>query len=145
MEPSSLYYKVAPVSNADPGQHPLIVFLHGRGSNEDDLLELSDFLPPQFICVSIRASFPYEYGGYTWFGLDEYFAVNIDQLLESCEAIIRTMDEIKQKYPVDTSRLFLFGFSMGAMISMVLGLTNPGRFRGIVAHSGTLPQHDRLS
>jgi len=31
------------------------------------------------------------------------------------------------------------------MMSLVLALSNPERFKGIVAHSGFLPQHGRLS
>jgi phospholipase/carboxylesterase len=145
MESSPLYYKAAPLSTKEPGPYPALVFLHGRGSNENDLIELAPYLPPQLLVISLRAPHRYKYGGYTWFDLDETFDINIDQLLGSCDAVSRCLDDIKQNYPVDSSRLFLFGFIMGAMMSLVMSLSNPDLFKGIVAHSGILPQHKRLT
>ena len=144
MEPSSLYYKTAPLSTDDPAPHPLMVFLHGRGSNEDDLLELVHYLPPQLLAVSVRAPYHYRYGGYTWFDLDETFGINIEQLLDNCEAIGRCLEDVQKKYPIDPRCIFLFGFSMGAMMSLVISLLKPGLFKGIIAHSGMLPQNEML-
>jgi phospholipase/carboxylesterase len=119
--------------------------LHGRGSDENDLIELAPYLPPQLLVISVRAPHRYKYGGYTWFDLDETFNINVDQLLGSCDALGQCLDDIKQNYPADTGRLFLFGFSMGAIISLAMSLSNPGRFKGVIAHSGMLPQDERLS
>ena len=145
MESSSLYSQIAPLSTNESGPHPTLIFLHGRGTDENDLLGLTPCLDPHLLIASVRAPYRYPYGGYTWFDLDDNGDVNIDQLLNSRDSFLRWLDDFQQKYPVDSSKLFLFGFSMGAMMSLAVSLSSPKRFKGIVAHSGLLPQHERLS
>jgi phospholipase/carboxylesterase len=145
MESSSLVSKIAPLSTNESGPHPALVFLHGRGTDENDLLGLTPSLDPHLLIASVRAPYRFSHGGYTWFDVDENGAVNIDQLLNSRDFFLRWLDDFQQKYPVDPSKLFLFGFSQGAMMSLAISLSNPKRFKGIAAHSGLLPQHDRLS
>jgi phospholipase/carboxylesterase len=145
MESSPLIYKVAPLMINEPGPHPTLIFLHGRGTDENDLLGLTPYLDPHLLIAAVRAPYQFPYGGYTWFDLQEDGTVNIDQLLKSRDAFLHWLDEFQQHSPVDTSRLFLFGFSMGAMMSLAISLSSPKLFKGIVAHSGLLPQHKRLS
>ena len=144
MEASSLFYKVAPLNCNEVGPHPTLILLHGRGTDENDLLDLTSSFDPRLLVVSIRAPFKFPYGGYTWFDIDEQNGVNADQLIEGCDALIKCLDDIQQKYLVDLRRIFLFGFSMGAMMSLTVSLCNPKRFKGVVAHSGLLPQIDKL-
>jgi phospholipase/carboxylesterase len=144
MEASSLFYKVAPLSSNGAGPHPTLILLHGRGTDENDLLGLTSSFDPRLLVVSIRAPYRFLYGGYTWFDLYEQSRVNIDQLIEGCNALIRCLDDVQQKYSVDLKRIFLFGFSLGAMMSLAVSLSNPDRFKGVVAHSGLLPQNDKL-
>ncbi|RPI02090.1 MAG: hypothetical protein EHM64_14595 [Ignavibacteriae bacterium] len=144
MNASSLVYKVAPFSSSEPGPHPALILLHGRGTDENDLLGLLPAFDPRLLVVSVRAPFPFSYGGFTWFDLDEEKGVDTEQLLEGCHALLRCMDELEQNYPIDRKRVFLFGFSMGAMIALTVSLLHPDRFKGVVAHSGLLPQGDQL-
>ena len=144
MEASSLLYKVAQLISNEVGPHPTLILLHGRGTDENDLLDLTSSFDPRMLVVSIRAPFKFPYGGYIWFDLDEQNGVNADQLIEGCDALIKCLDDIQQKYLVDLRRVFLFGFSMGAMMSLTVSLCNPKRFKGVVAHSGLLPQIDKL-
>jgi len=145
MEPSSLFSKIAPISSNEPGPHPALVFLHGRGTDENDLLGLTPYLDPHLLVASVRAPYRFPYGGYTWFDLDDQGTVNIDQLLSSRDSFLLWLDDFQKKYPVDSNRLFLFGFSMGAMMSLVISLSNPKQFKGIIVHSGMLPQNEQLS
>ena len=46
---------------------PLVIFLHGRGADENDLIDISERLPRAFAYASVRAPVPLEWGGYTWF------------------------------------------------------------------------------
>jgi phospholipase/carboxylesterase len=144
MEASSLFYKVAPLHYNKNGPHPTLVLLHGRGTDENDLLSLASSFDPRLLVVSIRAPYRFPYGGYTWFDLDEQSGINKDQLITGRDALIHCLDEIQQKYPVDLKRIFLFGFSMGAMMSLTVSLTNPHRFKGVIAHSGLLPKEDKM-
>jgi phospholipase/carboxylesterase len=141
---SPLFYKTAPFSSQDSGLHPAVIFLHGRGTDENDLLGLTPDLDSRFFIASIRAPYRFPYGGYAWFELDDIGTVNIDQLLESRDALLRCIGDIQQKYSVDPQRIFLFGFSQGAMMSLTVSLSQPQKFKGIAAHSGLLLQHERL-
>jgi phospholipase/carboxylesterase len=145
MELSSLFSKIAPLSSNESGPHPALIFLHGRGTDENDLLELTSYLDPHFLIASVRAPYRFSYGGYTWFDLDEKSTVNIDQLINSRDSFFQWLDDFLKNNPIDSSRLFLFGFSMGAIMSLAISLSNPKRFKGIVAHSGMLPQDEQLS
>jgi len=144
MEASPLFYKVEPPSCKEAGPHPTLILLHGRGADENNLFGLTSSFDPKLFVVSIRAPYRFPYGGYTWFDLDEQSRVNIDQLIEGCAALIQCLDDVQQKYPVDIKRIFLFGFSMGAMMSLTVSLYNPDRFKGVIAHSGFLLQEARL-
>ena len=145
MESPSLFYKTAPLSTNEGGPHPTLILLHGRGTDENDLLGLASSFDPRLLIISIRAPYRFPYGGYTWFELDEQGGVNTDQLIEGRDALIRCLDDIQKKHSVDSKRVFLFGFSMGAMMSLAVSLSQPIRFKGVVAHSGLLPQGDMLN
>jgi phospholipase/carboxylesterase len=144
MEASPLFYKAAPLYGNSGVPHPTLILLHGRGTDENDLLGLIPSFDPRLLVVSVRAPYRFPYGGYTWFDLDEQSGINKDQLAAGCAALMQCLDEIQKKYPVDVKRLFLFGFSMGAMISLAVSLSNPHRFKGVIAHSGLLPKEDTL-
>ena len=47
--------------------HPTILALHGRGSNEEDLLGLSPHLPPELFWISPRAPLLLGPGSYEWY------------------------------------------------------------------------------
>lgn len=122
---------------------PLLILLHGRGTDENDLAGLLQFLDPRFEAVSIRAPYPFEYGGYTWFALDETIGrYDRAQLDEGLKGIL----DVVQKESGKGRKVFLYGFSMGAMMALAASLTHPELFRGCVAHSGLVPeQADHLS
>ena len=135
---SSLVYKVAVSNTRADGLRPALILLHGRGTDEDDLIGLAPSFDPRLLVVSVRAPYEFAYGGYTWFDLDDGWNLNIDQLCRSRDALICCLDEIQKDHPVDPKKIFLYGFSMGAMMSLVLSLSHPDGFKAIVAHSGML-------
>jgi phospholipase/carboxylesterase len=144
METSSLFYKVAPLSGSETAPHPTLILLHGRGTDENDLLNLTSSFDPRLLIVSVRAPYRFPYGGYTWFDLDEQNGINKIQLTKGCDALIQCLNEVQQRYPVDSNRIFLFGFSMGAMMSLTVSRAYPQRFKGVIAHSGLLPKEESL-
>ena len=46
---------------------PLVIFLHGYGSNEQDLFGIKDELPKQYTYLSVRAPRVMQEGSYQWF------------------------------------------------------------------------------
>src|SRR5258707_1243339 len=51
------------------GPPPLLILLHGLGSNEHDLVGLAPYLDPRFQIVSARAPYTLTPGSYAWFEL----------------------------------------------------------------------------
>lgn len=139
-----LYYTTAPTNNFKPSMSPALILLHGRGSDELDLLDLASHFNPRFVIVSVRAPHPFSNGGYTWFDLNNAEDGNLNQAFESVRRLIVTIDEIQRQYHIDPNKIFLFGFSMGAIVSLLALLHHPSRFKGIVAHSGLLLAHESM-
>jgi len=143
---TTLVHKVRPPATSGTSKSPALILLHGRGTNEDDLLGLADFLDPRFFIVSARAPYRFEegLGGYTWFGLQEIGKPEPIQFAEAYRHLTQFIEDVKTGYPVDPARLFLLGFSMGSIMSFAVALTQPNSVRGIVAHSGYIPENVSL-
>ncbi len=112
---------------------PTLIMLHGRGSDEHDLFGLCDHLDPRLTIYSLRAPFEFEWGGYAWFDLFEDGSVDEKSFLQSRTEILSFLSTVQ------TTRLFLLGFSMGAIMSYALALTKPKLCSGICALSGFAP------
>ncbi|AZD54030.1 phospholipase/carboxylesterase family protein [Pseudomonas chlororaphis subsp. aurantiaca] len=132
-----LYLEQAP---ADSRDRPLVIFLHGYGSNEEDLFDLKDGLPADYTYLSVRAPQTVEEGSYQWFhkqGEGAYDGVTAE-LADSAKLIDAFVRQAVAKYHTRTDRVFLVGFSQGAIMSYELGLRHPQAVRGIAALSGKI-------
>jgi phospholipase/carboxylesterase len=135
----SLFYRVVPprVPSARP---PLLVLLHGIGADEEDLLALAPHLDPRFLVVSVRAP-DEEPPGYRWYQIDwSVLPPRADPLevAASRDALGYFLEELVAAQGADPERVYLFGFSQGAIMSVAVLLARPELVRGVVAHSGRL-------
>jgi phospholipase/carboxylesterase len=119
-------------------RHPTLLALHGRGSDEADLLGLQPYLDERLLWVSARAPLPLE-GGFEWYRAPNSAGGRAEYFEEALAALERFVDEIADAYPVDPRRLYLFGFSQGSFMAYALALTRPQAVAGLIAHSGALP------
>lgn len=124
------------------GNSPVVIMLHGYGSNETDLFELARFIPDSFIVISARAPYP-QGGGYRWFDRDRsqqrYDAIK-EQLESSRKLLLQFVQQVANKYHTPGTKICVMGFSQGAIMSYAAGLTSPGSVKGIGVLSGVLPQ-----
>jgi len=101
----------------------LILLLHGYGSNEDDLFSFKTFIPKSFDIYSLRA--PISIGfGYAWFDInfDNEFGVRSEKSdILNAKKYIESFLEIHSK---NYNKIYLVGFSQGAMLSYLVGLNN---------------------
>ncbi|HEY4612500.1 MAG TPA: alpha/beta fold hydrolase, partial [Bacteroidota bacterium] len=125
--------------------HPTLVLLHGRGTNEDDLLGLVPYLDPRLLVVSARAPFQFPMGGWTWYDIYEVGIPHPEQFRESYDRLAQFFADVKQHYPVDQGKVFFLGFSMGTVMSFALTLSKPEEIAGVVAHSGYVPENTHLT
>jgi phospholipase/carboxylesterase len=121
----------------------LLGLAHGVGSNERDLFSFADELDPRFVVVSARAPLTRGPDAYAWFNvqfLPEGFAIAPDELDASRTRYAEFLAAAASAYGADPERIYMFGFSQGAIISLVTALTNPTLFAGVVAMSGRIPE-----
>lgn len=79
IDESAVLWSAGPQQRAG---RPLLVILHGYGSNEADLFSLSPYLPLSPVIASLRAPFtaPWPVDGYSWFRLRRRADVSIPGL-----------------------------------------------------------------
>lgn len=124
---------------------PAVVLIHGRGTNERDLLALGSQLPEELHVLSVRA--PQSMDGpnsYTWYDLD-LSAGGLHASQPDPDGFRRSLDLLHEfvataieRYDLDADRVGLFGFSQGAIMSMAALLERPESYRWIVALNGYL-------
>jgi phospholipase/carboxylesterase len=142
---STLVHKVVHPQTDQKPPFPTLLLLHGRGTNEDDLLSLVPYLDPRLFVLSVRAPFPFPYGGWTWYDLLDVGSPHPPQFEESYNHLVQFLADAKRHYPVDPHQVFLLGFSMGTVMAYALSLTKPGEIAGVVAHSGYVPENSSLT
>ncbi|HET9552784.1 MAG TPA: alpha/beta fold hydrolase, partial [Anaeromyxobacteraceae bacterium] len=118
---------------------PLLVFLHGIGSDERDLLPLAGHLDPRLQVASLRAPNEAEPMGYAWYALDWRTSpprADLDQAEASLALLTAWLEAAPAALGTDPARTFLFGFSQGAAMSLAATLARPDLVRGAILHSG---------
>ena len=123
---------------------PLVVMIHGRGADMNDLADLAPLLDTRdgvrFVFPNAPKPFEAYPGmsfGWTWF---EGWPPRRQSVAESCAVLLRFLDEITERYP--TTALILSGFSQGAMMSLDAALRTSREVAGIIALSGGLYEEE---
>jgi Predicted esterase len=124
--------------------YPTILALHGRGSNEQDLIGLASHLPGGLFWISPRAPFTLGPNSYEWFRVKIIGRPDPEQVASALETIDHFIDEILTVYPIDPQKLFLLGFSQGSLLALCYALGHPARAAGVIAQSGYIPRHVNL-
>ena len=128
-----------------------IILFHGYGGDGKDISTLTNnwkrFLPNTvFLSPDGHDICPVNPGGFQWFDLSkddpQYI---IEQLLKGEKIIHKFINEVKELYKLNNSRICLAGFSQGCMISINIGLTSNENFNCIIGFSGKIIDKENLS
>lgn len=137
----SLYHLVRE-PKAKLEKNPVLLLLHGYGSNEEDLFSFASELPEAYYVISVRAPHDMYYGSFAWYAIDftadEKRFSNLAQARESRELIRRFIDELPSAYAIDPEAITLVGFSQGAILSYAVALSHPEKVKQVAAMSGYL-------
>lgn len=119
---------------------PLLIMLHGYGSNEEDLFSFAEELPDELFIISLRAPYPMPPYGNAWYAIhwdnnDGKFSDDL-QAVTSREKISDFIDEALQTYPVDPENVTLLGFSQGCILSFAVALSYPEKVKNVIGLSG---------
>ncbi|MGO2049358.1 MAG: alpha/beta hydrolase [Microbacterium sp.] len=113
---------------------PLLVMLHGYGSDENDLFALRPFLPDGIAVASVAAPLtpPWPAPGRSWYPIEGLEGRHPDGVTEAAQALLRWLDA----EAADAPKVALLGFSQGAAVSIQAMRLDAARFGAIVALSG---------
>jgi phospholipase/carboxylesterase len=125
----------------------LVIFLHGYGANGQNLLSLSEeFIKtlPQAHFIAPNAVEPWEGefpDCYQWFSLyggieRKSFEDIADNIRNSNQILKEFIHEQLQRFNLTFDKLFLIGFSQGAMMANYQGLVAKEKLAGIISFSG---------
>jgi len=120
---------------------PLLILMHGVGSNEQDMFAFAEHLPDNFLILSARGPYSMGQNSFAWFQVDFSTGVpliNSEQAENSRKIIIQFIELLKKRHSFDEKKIYLGGFSQGGIMSYSVGLTRPGLIKGIVVMSGRL-------
>ncbi|MBT3792006.1 MAG: hypothetical protein HOF95_03170 [Rhodospirillales bacterium] len=134
-----------PPSGDDPQW--LVVFLHGFGSDGQDLISLGpimgEALPhARFIAPNGPEACdmaPADFTGRQWFNLADRSSENMEAGVRRAAIDLDAyLDGELARLKLDDSRLILVGFSQGAMTALHVGLRRENACAGILSMSGAL-------
>jgi len=120
---------------------PLLILLHGYGSNEEDLFSFASQLPDELLIISARAPLSLGFGSYAWYSINFDATTNakfsnLEEARESINKIEEFINFIIKKYRVNNNKIFLLGFSQGAILSYSIALRNPKLITNVLPLSG---------
>lgn len=118
--------------------YPLLVFLHGDGGSEEQVLRLAPRVSRRnYIAIGLRG--PEVIGERPdgrvccgWGSDGQY-----QQTLE--DYLVRAVEETRRTYHVHSERIYLVGVCEGATEAYRLALSMPERIAGVIALNGELP------
>lgn len=125
-------------------RYPMLIMLHGYGSNEQDLFSFAQELPSELLIVSVRAPLSLGFGSYAWYSInfeaDRDNFSNLEEANTALKSIDAFIDGLLDKYKPDPTRIFLMGFSQGTILSLAYALNHPGKIQHVIALSGYVNQ-----
>ena len=130
-------YKAA----ANPSEaSPVIIMLHGYGSDENDLFSFASELPENYTIISLKAPIAMQPYGNAWYNIhfdnaEGKFSDN-EEAIKSRDLILKCINEITEKYKVDAAQVTLLGFSQGTILSLAVALSYPQNIKNVIGLSG---------
>lgn len=112
---------------------PLLLLLHGYGSDERDLFGLAPFLPDAFVLAAVRAPLapPFPAPGWSWYPIEGLDGRSSGAVTTAADALIAWIDRA-----TDAETIGILGFSQGAAVALQALRLQPERFAFVVNLAG---------
>lgn len=132
---------------AERAGRPLLLLLHGYGSDERDLFGLVPFLPDAYVFAAVRAplSPPFPAPGWSWYPIEGLDGRSSGAVTDAAEALIAWVEAA-----TDAETIGILGFSQGAAVALQALRLRPEGFAFAVNLAGyvdpsPLPADARLA
>lgn len=119
---------------------PLLVMMHGYGTDESRMVRLFDYLPAEFTCAALRA--PMDIGDhYGWFLLDYFLTHDFADVISITNKVHDWINSVKGQH----SSVSLLGYSQGMAMASTLLRLHPESYRSVVGMSGFVLHNELLA
>ncbi|XAS67768.1 phospholipase [Micrococcaceae bacterium Sec5.7] len=119
---------------------PLLVMMHGYGTDESRMVKLFEHLPSEFTCAALRA--PMAIGDdYGWFLLDYFLTNDFADVISATNSVSSWINSVKGQH----TSVSLLGYSQGMAMASTLLRLRPHDFRAVVGLSGFVLDNDLLA
>lgn len=128
----------ARVNGARP---PLLVLLHGVGSNEQSMASIVDAFDARIEVLCVRSPITLGPNSFAWFHVTftaDGPRIVADEARAGWEQLAAFVQEATIAYDTDPTRAYLGGFSQGGIMSIATLLTAPSVVAGAIVMSGRL-------
>ena len=119
---------------------PLLVMMHGYGTDESRMVNLFDYLPAEFTCAALRAPMPIA-EGYGWFLLDYFLTNDFADVIAAANSVFSWIDSVRSLH----TSVSLLGYSQGMAMASTLLRLRPRGFPAVVGLSGFVLDNDLLA
>jgi phospholipase/carboxylesterase len=138
---NNLIHRVHLPKQASPTQPaPVVVMVHGWQGDETVMWIFKRTVPSGVAIVAPRAPLAVDDGGYGWFQHDgSELRSEPDSFETGLDALHGFLTGLPDRYPVDSERIVLMGFSQGAAMCSTLAITRPGLVIGVASLAGLIP------
>jgi phospholipase/carboxylesterase len=138
------YVLNVPSRKPNDAEMPLVIVMHGRGADANDLADLAPMLDDGYRFVFPNAAKPFEpMPGYTfgWSWFDGWPPEG-DSIVGSRTTLLALIDELVARYPTPEGKIVIAGFSQGALMAIDVGFRTSQSIAGIVVMSGAIFEAD---
>jgi phospholipase/carboxylesterase len=138
------YVTKVPSGKPDDAELPLVIVMHGRGADANDLADIASYLDNGYRFLFPNAPKPFEMYpgmsfGYTWF---DGWPAEPESFRESRQLVLELLDHALEQYPTPPGKVIVCGFSQGGMMALDIGFRTEKPIAGIVCMSGALNEDE---
>ncbi|MFF2315201.1 alpha/beta hydrolase [Arthrobacter sp. NPDC058097] len=126
------------------GDSPVLLMLHGTGSNERDIASLAGALDPDAGILAPRGRVQ-EHGMLRWFRRHGEGVFDIDDVIGRAGELAGFIAAARDHYGLGARQIIAVGFSNGANIALATAILHPGDLNRVIAFSGMYPLGERTS
>ena len=127
-----------------PGREdaPVLLMLHGTGSNERDFASLAGALDPDAGILAPRGRVQ-EHGMLRWFRRHAEGVFDVDDVIDRSRELAGFIDATRNHYGLGDRQIIAVGFSNGANIALATAMLHPEALDRVIALSGMYPLGER--
>ncbi len=119
---------------------PLLVMMHGYGTDESRMVRLFDYLPAEFTCAALRAPMPIG-DHYGWFLLDYFLANDFADVITITSKVHGWIRSVRDQH----TSVSLMGYSQGMAMASTLLRLHPHEYKAVVGLSGFVLDNELLA